>query len=203
MVIYKATLPNNKSYIGCTTLKLSDRIKGHKSNAKNTSTNMLFHKAIRKYGFNSVKWEVLFETNDAKILYKKEQEFIQTFNSLTPNGYNLTLGGEGWVGNKNSLGQKRTQTQLEKMRKAQQARVSPIVLIDTEKKQHKVFNSINELCRETNLPYQQIKVTVRRKSSYFQYKFCKLAEFNINDLNLYIINRNYRKQYRNKEVQLG
>jgi DNA invertase Pin-like site-specific DNA recombinase len=50
--------------------------------------------AINKYGFDSIKWEIIYETNDINILNKKEIEFIIKYDSVK-NGYNITNGGDG------------------------------------------------------------------------------------------------------------
>lgn len=84
-VIYKITNKfNNRSYIGKTkNLKL--RLQQHRYSRKS-----YISRAIRKHGFSEFMVEILFETDDPMMLSKKEYEFIQTYNSFVPNGYNLT-----------------------------------------------------------------------------------------------------------------
>lgn len=57
-----------------------------------------FRNAINKYGWNSFQHDIvatnLCET-DAKIIEKK---LIEVLNTKAPNGYNLTLGGDGTLG---------------------------------------------------------------------------------------------------------
>jgi group I intron endonuclease len=57
-----------------------------------------FRNAINKYGWNSFQHDIvatnLCET-DAKIIEKK---LIEVLNTKAPNGYNLTLGGDGALG---------------------------------------------------------------------------------------------------------
>lgn len=88
---------NGKSYIGKTKHTLKCRKKQHHSASK-CGSNLLFHKAIRKYGRDNFKWEILFESDDDMVLYEKEMEYIETFCVLSPNGYNMTAGGEGYKG---------------------------------------------------------------------------------------------------------
>lgn len=91
--IYKYTSPSGKSYIGQTINSLANR-------AKNLQTGVgykkctLFWKAINKYGWNKFLVTILAEVPIDQ-LNIKEQEFIKLYNTITPNGYNLTNGGEG------------------------------------------------------------------------------------------------------------
>ena len=91
---YKLTSPNGKSYHGVTTLSVNRRMTGHKTAARNGSTYPL-HAAIRKYGFENFKVETLDTSVDLEELHKLEIEAIARDNTLAPNGYNLTAGGEG------------------------------------------------------------------------------------------------------------
>lgn len=96
MIIYKSTcLINNKIYIGKTKYELNKRIKQH-INKSNRGSNLLFHKAIKKYGFENFKWEVLEEFKNIDELNKFEIEVIKKLNATNPDtGYNIALGGNG------------------------------------------------------------------------------------------------------------
>ena len=52
------------------------------------------YNAIKKYGKENFKIECLVECNDS-FLDEYETKFIDIYNTLHPNGYNLKLGGEG------------------------------------------------------------------------------------------------------------
>jgi group I intron endonuclease len=101
MIVYCATnLINGKKYIGYTTKKLSERIKIHmyKSNSKtNKHYFYLFPLAIRKYGIENFKWEVLCECSSIDECHKMEIFYIKSINTISPNGYNLTEGGNGGI----------------------------------------------------------------------------------------------------------
>lgn len=101
MIVYKATNKiNGKQYIGYTTGTLHDRMKGHvrKANDKNQKAyNYFFQRAIRKYSINNFIWEVLSVCINKKECCKKEIEYIKQYNSIAPNGYNLTVGGDGGI----------------------------------------------------------------------------------------------------------
>lgn len=94
MIIYKATnILNNLSYIGLTTRTLSERKYEHLRHVDNENT--YFHKALKKYGADNFRWEVVDNSADSKEeLAELEKYYIIKFNTLAPNGYNITTGGE-------------------------------------------------------------------------------------------------------------
>ncbi len=105
-LIYKHTsMKSGKSYIGKTKVETDVRFNQH-CNEANRGSNCHFHKAIRKYGKDDFITEVLFEkipfASDINLkcelssLY--EAAFIELYNTYTQ-GYNMTLGGEGTLGN--------------------------------------------------------------------------------------------------------
>lgn len=92
--IYKYTnLINGKIYIG-KTYRLNKRKYEHKHREVNT----YFHNALKKYGFENFKYEVIAQTDNDKTLNFLETYYIRKFNSFIENGYNLTRGGEGTLG---------------------------------------------------------------------------------------------------------
>ena len=94
--IYKMTNKiNGKVYIG-QSIDINKRIKEHfwkATNEKDVSYNSAIHQAIRKYGAENFDWEILEECN-ADVIDEKEVQYIQKFNSLVPNGYNILTGGQ-------------------------------------------------------------------------------------------------------------
>ena len=98
--IYRATCTvNGKSYIGFSS-KWPDRVKEHNDAAKAGSA-FLFHKAIRKHGFENFVWEILYQSKECDYtLNEMEPYFIDECNTFfgTGDGYNMTLGGEGAFG---------------------------------------------------------------------------------------------------------
>jgi len=96
MIVYKATnITNNKSYIGQTIFDLNVRIKSHLIEAKND--NLPFHNALLKYKDEFI-WNVLVECESKDELDELEFHYIKQYDTLFPNGYNMTLGGEGTYG---------------------------------------------------------------------------------------------------------
>ena len=91
--IYKITnIINNKLYIGYTTATLKERMRRHKNDDINHNT--LLGRAIKKYGWENFKYEVVVYEDDKEKLLELEQYYIKYFNSKMPNGYNMTDGGE-------------------------------------------------------------------------------------------------------------
>ena len=75
MIIYRCTLPNGKMYIGQTNRELKDRKYEHirKSKIKTSiAYNYPFYRAIRKYGENSLVWDILDYADNQIDLNKKE-----------------------------------------------------------------------------------------------------------------------------------
>lgn len=109
MIIYKATcLVNSKCYVGQTNKSLEKRINEHKS------SNLLyaFHKALKKYGFENFKWEILCVCENRNELNEMEKLMIKEHHShISENGYNLATGGNA------AEGYKHTEEQKEKKRK--------------------------------------------------------------------------------------
>ena len=66
-VVYCATFPNDKKYVGITRRKLRYRIREHKKHSDDGS-NTLFHKAIRKYGFDNVCWNILKDFDPTRLV---------------------------------------------------------------------------------------------------------------------------------------
>lgn len=94
--VYKHTFPNNKVYIGITQQEPEKRWKnglGYDSHQK------LMKKAIKKYGWEKIKHEILFKNLTKKEACKKEIELISLYDSTNKQkGYNISQGGEGTIG---------------------------------------------------------------------------------------------------------
>jgi hypothetical protein len=98
MIIYRATnLINGKVYIGKTIYSIRYRKKQHKTDSKNKINNMVFHKAIRKYGFENFKWSIIDTAENEAELNKKEIYWIAEYKK-THIVYNMTNGGNGLSG---------------------------------------------------------------------------------------------------------
>lgn len=101
--IYKLTSPSGKIYIG-QSIDLDKRLKRYKR--LDCKDQPKLYNAISKYGFDSFKIEILYETtNEFKyinlMLDAMEIKWIKYFNSIN-NGYNITKGGGGCKGYKHT-----------------------------------------------------------------------------------------------------
>lgn len=94
-VVYKITnLLNGNLYVGLTTRTIKKRFYAHIYHATKEHRNNYLHCAIRKYGVENFKIEEIVSCFDQKSLCELECYFIKKYNTLAPNGYNLTTGGE-------------------------------------------------------------------------------------------------------------
>lgn len=137
--IYKITnMVNGKCYIG-KSLDVEKRIYQHKNNI---NSRPYLQNAISKYGIDNFTFEVI-EDNLSKTEYgDREIYWIKYYNSMSPNGYNLTSGGENKPGCKLSditkhkisiakMGKKRSLETRMKMSKS-----AKIKLFTQEHKEH-------------------------------------------------------------------
>jgi len=95
MVIYKITNSvNSKIYIGQTVQKLTDRWSDHCRPCLGRHVNRsAIAAAIRKYGKDKFTIEQIDSAQTLDELNIKEATYIKALNCLSPNGYNLELGG--------------------------------------------------------------------------------------------------------------
>ena len=108
--IYKITnLINGKVYVG-QSVNILNRWERHRI-AYKTKDNVLY-RAIRQYGIENFEFSIIEEC-EPSLLEEKEISYIKEYNSYVnfkdSNGYNMTLGGEGFngiVGNLNHSSKK-------------------------------------------------------------------------------------------------
>ena len=96
--VYKHTSPSGKVYIGVTSLRPKERWSGGTGYVKNKH----FYRAIKKYGWENIKHEILFDGLSKEDAFKTEIELIKEYRSSEREfGYNLGTGGEqGSTGSK-------------------------------------------------------------------------------------------------------
>lgn len=88
--LYKITnLINGKVYIG-QSVHPDKRWWEHRNKAKKNFDNYPIHLAISKYGEENFSFEILEWSEDYD---NREKELIQEYNSISPNGYNVAMGG--------------------------------------------------------------------------------------------------------------
>lgn len=87
---------NSKVYIGQTIQDVKQRFKQHLK-LQNSNKNQVIYKAIQSIGKENFSYEILktgIETY--KELNELEEYYINKYNSIVPNGYNLCPGGQKW-----------------------------------------------------------------------------------------------------------
>ena len=87
-IIYCLTSPSGKKYIGQTTRDFEKRFEEHCTRKE----CRILYNAIQKYGQYNFKKEILLECNNC-FLDKYEIKFINLYDTLYPNGYNIRTGG--------------------------------------------------------------------------------------------------------------
>lgn len=87
---------NEKYYIGKSHCP-KNRWRDHKKAAEKGFKNAIYN-AIRKYGIENFEFSILHKCRTEKRAFLLEMFYIRIKNTLTPNGYNMTTGGEGVSG---------------------------------------------------------------------------------------------------------
>ena len=88
--LYKITnLINGKVYIG-QSIHPDKRWWEHRNKAKKNFDKYPIHLAISKYGEKNFSFKILEWSEDYD---NREKELIQEYNSISPNGYNVAIGG--------------------------------------------------------------------------------------------------------------
>jgi group I intron endonuclease len=92
--IYCYTSPENKKYIGLTrrTVEIRDIEHIKESKKKIIKPTRMFYIALIKFGRDNFNLTILEECDNDKLNFF-EKFYIKEYNTLYPNGYNLTSGG--------------------------------------------------------------------------------------------------------------
>ncbi len=138
--IYSYTSPSNKKYIGQTSRSLKERAGKDGSNYCNST---IFFRAIQKYGFCNFRFEILEEVELTNI-DERETYYIEYFNTVQPNGYNIQKGGK---------------VEYSKRKK----RITPIIKYNLQGEFVQYFESIKDAAAEANTTYQAIEQVLSRK----------------------------------------
>lgn len=91
--IYSITnLLNGKKYVGFTSMTPPEkRMYAHCERRKKSAISH----AIQKYSKNAFLFETILQGVDKEYILSMETHFILEYDTICPNGYNLTTGGEG------------------------------------------------------------------------------------------------------------
>lgn len=128
MVIYKITNKiNNKVYIGQTRRPLYSRWREHCSLNGRTYKSSIY-KAIIKYGKENFTIEEIDGANSQSELNYLEDHYINIYNTLAPNGYNITRGG------RNDFTSEETRQKMSDMKKGAIPWNKGKIFVDKEKR---------------------------------------------------------------------
>lgn len=123
-VIYKITNSiNNKVYYGQTKSKLPNARWNRHKYSVNIGCKVPIHCAMRLYGVENFKFEIVCYCDTLEELNSKEIELISLNNTLCPNGYNVMKGGDNYERTEEHRrkigdalrGKKKSPEQIEKM----------------------------------------------------------------------------------------
>lgn len=94
--VYKITnVINGKVYVG-QSWDTRKRWGDHRDQV-GLNSSCYIHRAMRKYGIDSFKFQILAVPDSQEVMDELEEYFIRLFDSTNPKkGYNLRTGGAGW-----------------------------------------------------------------------------------------------------------
>ena len=141
--VYVHTFPNGKKYVGMTAQSVEKRW----GNGKAYSTQTKMSEAIKEFGWENVKHEVIFSGLTQTEANKQERELIFKYKTLDDNfGYNVSVGGTykkelAYTGAKESYimikATEEEKRQVQKMAHKHEMNISQFVrwLIDKQRKE--------------------------------------------------------------------
>ena len=128
--VYCHTTPSNRKYVG-----ISSDPEKRWSNGKGYFYNYLFDRAIKKYGWDNIKHEVLYEDLTLEEAKSIERKLISDWDLTNPDcGLNLREGGDGNF----------SESVLKKMSEAQKGNKNSEGRILSAETKQKISNSLKE-----------------------------------------------------------
>lgn len=88
---------NGKQYVGVTSQTIQARFLEHKKSSRHPNSKRKLLRAIRKYGEENFKVDLLEDNIPYEQITEKEQFYIAKYDTYN-NGYNMTIGGDGICG---------------------------------------------------------------------------------------------------------
>lgn len=140
-VIYKVTNNlNGKVYIGKTVQKFESRCKAHRY-----KSCIALNNAFKSYGWENFTKEIIFNCFKEEDLASCEEFFINQFNSLVPNGYNIIKIDNGLNRYSDEIKKKISDSRLKYLSTLE----SPLVAVN--KKEHIFINNLeSKHCAKCN-----------------------------------------------------
>lgn len=162
-IIYKVVNKlNGKVYIGQTRRELKVRWKEHWTNS--TKYGILY-RAVKKYTKKNFIVEELCTCFNEEELNKQEKYFVDLYNSIVPNGYNLTDGGNNFA-----ISEKTRQ----KMSISHIGMLRPNLWKQIKDQDGKIYRSIKDAAKQLNCNVSSIKDVLKGrcywcKGFHFEY----------------------------------
>ena len=185
-VVYRHTTPSHKVYIGITHHK--NPLLRWGKNGRNYSDSQVFTAAIKKYGWNNIKHEILLtdlSELDAKLI---EMTLIAYYKELNL-CYNMTIGGEGhnFGLNSNSAEYKTKRSQIYRKEHPDYDKNQYLLHKESKKEAARKYYREN---REKILEYKKNDISTKEKARL------RAAEWRRNHPEYM---KNYMKEYNNNK----
>jgi group I intron endonuclease len=181
--VYCLTFPNGKKYVGKAVNKKGNGIETRWNRYKRLACiqQPKLYNALKFYGVENVKFEVLLETNDDDNAKRSEMYVIDVWNLQEDKyGYNISPGGDGSVGvipsqeSRNKmraakLGRKLSKESIEKRQNTRKERNIPppaLGMKQTEDSKEKISNALKEHLKSN--PRSPMSQEIRDKISKSQ-----------------------------------
>lgn len=183
-------LINQKKYVG-SSIRVLKRWQSHKNSAFNSnaqSYNYPLQQAIRKYGLDNFKFEILMDDfNNLEEMQRYEYEMIIYYNSLAPNGYNQTLNT-----NQSLIAKKNLNEYLKKIKQK-------CAKIDYNNNIIETYSSYHEAARKNNLDPDNMATKIRAVCKGINSSINNILIFRDLDENNNIIEKPF-KNYKGKKT---
>lgn len=99
--LYRLDFPSGKSYVGITMGSVESRFKKHVIDSTKGKP-WAVQRALRRYGAEAVKVVTLAVSDSWEYLQLVEKNAIRVFGTFGKGGYNMTAGGEGFLGGRHT-----------------------------------------------------------------------------------------------------
>lgn len=197
-VVYQYESPTGKKYIGQTLYLQRKRIDKHKHDAYTNMVDTPFARAIRKYGWENIRptYKVIetLEADDRdslkRLLTKRENYYIEHFDTMIPNGYNVMETNQMRFGKyRDKKGMYKKISKSLKGKYLNEANPKSRRIINYETKE--VYPSISEAARQTGIKVQAIVPVLKSRSLRAGgYRWCYVNDDGtVDESNLRPINR--------------
>lgn len=165
---------NGKKYIGSTIQSTNVRYNQHIYNATHENSHQYdypLYCAIRKYGIENFKFEVLLQKDCTEQEIREiERQYIETYNTLSPNGYNQTLDTEHPINDIESY-KKMSETKREKGKR--------VAMIDENNNIIEIYRSAKDCSEILNVDERKIGSCCRGERRTVEKKrFCWIDDEN-------------------------